>query len=850
MFDSKQNKMLFAILVASLVLSLVVIIPFGVGTVSGAEVIVKYYVCGGLFVGLSVFGLVLRYKYFEPANKYLTLVTNLPLISGLVALVFATLTMVLRNAVLLNASVKLLLLACLVVAFVLLLAYEISVTSLHAKFEKKNMIVCDVVQYLVFVAFVVVLAILANKLVGAEVVAVSPFFIVFVALAGLAVRALEFLVAAKLAVKEEKYEVMSAEEIIKDWYKYRDDLNKQAQDEILRSVYGYSKETLDIQPDVVEKAVDRVVELPYEVEKIVEVEKVVEVEKIVEKEIEVEKVVEVPVDRIVEVPVGDPEAEKRAAELEKEVARLTQEHENVVEERLHLAALEKELLAKEEELKAQQEEMVEKEYTLAEATKAVLEAKEAAEAAKASAERALAAAEAAKSEAEEAAEDAEEALEEKEEFRRQLEESYAEKERLAVEQAEREALERAEREAAEREAKLIAEHKEAAESELQKMAAEKEAIEAEHARISAENARIAAELELKNAPKPVKEKVQKVLVPSYDDVIKYANAIPGIEVREIKPGFHRLFKDNKLFLVTQSTYNDYRITFLCEHDEAIKLIVNSPRDFVKATSPKGENWFKFVYRGDAEAYSESFIYDIVDRSLEMLNILEQRKLEAKEEAKRLKAEARAREKEKQKEIANKAAEAKKLREEAEAGKAEPVVEEVAPVVEPVVDAEPVKAEKSAEDLLAAINAATEALNEATEALQDVREAAEEQEIIETVEETPVVEEAPVVEEKPAPKPKKSAEEKAKEKEKAKAKAAAEKAKEKEKLAKQKEAEKAKAKAAAEKQKEKEKLAAQKAKEKEKAKLAAQKQKEKERAAAQKAKEKEAAKKAKSEEKAA
>ena len=86
MFDSKQKKMLFAILVASLVLSLVVIIPFGVGTVSSAEVIVKYYVCGGLFVGLSVFGLVLRYKNFEPANKYLTLVTNLPLISGFLSI--------------------------------------------------------------------------------------------------------------------------------------------------------------------------------------------------------------------------------------------------------------------------------------------------------------------------------------------------------------------------------------------------------------------------------------------------------------------------------------------------------------------------------------------------------------------------------------------------------------------------------------------------------------------------------------------------------------------------------------------------------------------------------------------
>ena len=90
MFKNKQNKVLFAVLVATLVLSLVVLVPFGVGTVSNIEVIIKFYVCGGLFLVLSVLGLVLKHKNFEPSNKYLTLVSNLPLVSGLASFLFAS----------------------------------------------------------------------------------------------------------------------------------------------------------------------------------------------------------------------------------------------------------------------------------------------------------------------------------------------------------------------------------------------------------------------------------------------------------------------------------------------------------------------------------------------------------------------------------------------------------------------------------------------------------------------------------------------------------------------------------------------------------------------------------------
>ena len=73
--------------------------------------------------------------------------------------------------------------------------------------------------------------------------------------------------------------------------------------------------------------------------------------------------------------------------------------------------------------------------------------------------------------------------------------------------------------------------------------------------------------------KVVTPKVQKVLIPSYEDILKYARAIPNVEVKEIKPTSHKLYLNKKMFLALQSTSNDYRITFLCELDEAIKLIV-------------------------------------------------------------------------------------------------------------------------------------------------------------------------------------------------------------------------------------------------------------------------------------
>lgn len=47
---------------------------------------------------------------------------------------------------------------------------------------------------------------------------------------------------------------------------------------------------------------DKVVEKPYEVEKIIERRKEVPLEVIVEKKIYVDKIVEIPVEKIVEVP--------------------------------------------------------------------------------------------------------------------------------------------------------------------------------------------------------------------------------------------------------------------------------------------------------------------------------------------------------------------------------------------------------------------------------------------------------------------------------------------------------------------------------------------------------------------
>ena len=136
-----------------------------------------------------------------------------------------------------------------------------------------------------------------------------------------------------------------------------------------------------------------------------------------------------------------------------------------------------------------------------------------------------------------------------------------------------------------------------------------------------------------------KPKPAKVFKPSYKEIVAYGSNFPTKEVRVVANAAgtqHKYYLGKKMFLVTQSTNNDYRISFLSKKEEAIELINQYPGVVIKPTSPKGENWFRVTNKGEGD---RQFLKGLIQNSLATLEALEEEARLAKEEAKRAKKEA-------------------------------------------------------------------------------------------------------------------------------------------------------------------------------------------------------------------
>ena len=141
-------------------------------------------------------------------------------------------------------------------------------------------------------------------------------------------------------------------------------------------------------------------------------------------------------------------------------------------------------------------------------------------------------------------------------------------------------------------------------------------------------------------PKPeAKPKPQKVFKPSYKEIVAYGSNFPTKEVKVVSNAAgtqHKYYLGKKMFLVTQKTNNDYRITFLSKKEQAIELINDYPGVVVKPTSPKGDNWFKVTNKGEAD---RQFLKGLIVNSLATLEQLEEEARLAKEAEKIARREA-------------------------------------------------------------------------------------------------------------------------------------------------------------------------------------------------------------------
>lgn len=178
---------------------------------------------------------------------------------------------------------------------------------------------------------------------------------------------------------------------------------------------------------------------------------------------------------------------------------------------------------------------------------------------------------------------------------------------------------------------------------------------------------IAKSYEFLANPEPKPE--PKVLKPTFNKLVKYAGSLPDKEIRQVanaKGNLVKFYLGKKLFLVAQSTSSDYRITFCSTPEQAYNLIVKYPGTVVKATSPKGEEWFKFTNKGEFDEKEIKTMIKLAAKYIEDQVAEELRiKEEQKAEARRLKEEERARQKAEREAIKLAEKEAARARKEAE-----------------------------------------------------------------------------------------------------------------------------------------------------------------------------------------
>lgn len=100
-----------------------------------------------------------------------------------------------------------------------------------------------------------------------------------------------------------------------------------------------------------------------------------------------------------------------------------------------------------------------------------------------------------------------------------------------------------------------------------------------------------------------KKKVKKI-VPSFEKMVEYTNSFSDHEnfrvVSNAKGNLHKFYIGKKMFLVMQSTNNDYRISFISTPEKFVEHLTSRPGELVVPKNLKDNSWIKLTNKGKAD----------------------------------------------------------------------------------------------------------------------------------------------------------------------------------------------------------------------------------------------------------
>ena len=625
MLNRQEKNLMFINSMISIALALVIMIPWSTTQVLAAEVVVKVWVMPIVAIILFLINLGSKYRNYRPAVRFTTVSAYFPLFSVFASLLTFGLLVLMRSNLAYSPNVYIFMLAFTAIVLVAMLVLSHLFYRAIIVFTKNEMMLIDAPIVLLFLGAMFYVNGICQKYIdlGVDFVNTSVGYIIVPAVIGVLVGALLVYLLIGLYKGEHEYQVESKKALLEEFMSMHKREYDKAELHILQNLFKYSKGQLGLNvaaSGILEKLRAEKAELEEKIEKLEENAKVEGLDR--------DKLLELQT-RLAELQIvlGDvqlrQDEEKEA--IEKEKAQLKAEHEKLEEEKSQLKSentkLEDDRIAFETEkmnyvapVVKSEEELQQIEDLKAEAAKMEMRH-----------DLAVKELEELKSQVAESAGITKSELEAKEEeiakLREELEAKNKELDELKEEhQSKHEELE-----------DLRSLHQE----ELEKLNAEIKENDDELEKYKAEEAARIAEEERKSLEREeaLKNKKAKKFKPSYEKIVNFASSLPDKEIRVVpnaNGNQHKYYLGKKLFLITLSTNNDYRITFCSDQEKAYPLIVNNPGIVVKATSPKGLEWFKITNKSELD---EKLLKNIIKNSAKFIEDQEAEKIRAIEEEK-------------------------------------------------------------------------------------------------------------------------------------------------------------------------------------------------------------------------
>lgn len=143
---------------------------------------------------------------------------------------------------------------------------------------------------------------------------------------------------------------------------------------------------------------------------------------------------------------------------------------------------------------------------------------------------------------------------------------------------------------------------------------------------------------------PVPVKKMKKIVPSFDKMVEYAKSFSDHEgfklVSNPKGNLLKFYIGKKMFLVMQSTNNDYRISFITTATKFVDYLKSRPGELIAPTNLKDNYWVRLTNKGKEEA---KFMRKVIKESVQVAEQQIAEEIALKEAEKKAKAAQRAKE---------------------------------------------------------------------------------------------------------------------------------------------------------------------------------------------------------------